>query len=346
MNLISFIKSKISGTAVKTTRDPDPNGKVTPANQTKRRPQAPRKATRNNKGPTATSKKKSNSTSLETFLARPPIKLQLNKCEYTLTAFRQGGICDVFKGTPNTKDKPVIAVKMIRAEWYTNSRVRRQFSTESQIVRDLHEKHLPQYVSRGLIDGKPYHAYEFIEGFQLINLSQKQDIFPPELVKDVSLDIISQLLNSLDYLHSRLVPIAHGDISSENIIFDNWHNIHLIDFGCAHFLKMASKDSHEWVGKPSFISPEQARGEAWDHRSDIYQAGILFYELVTATRWNIGKDSRNKTLFAASSEPPEEDFLDKQVGVHISRVIAKMLHPEPRLRYQSVKSVLKDLGVS
>ncbi|MBL4866512.1 MAG: serine/threonine protein kinase [Pseudomonadales bacterium] len=280
----------------------------------------------------------------EDYKTRPPILLQLDKCQYKLTPFKQGGICDVYKGTPETDDQPTIAVKMIRKEWYTNSRVRRQFSTESQIVRDLQEKHLPHYISRGLINGKPYYAYEFIEGFRLINLSQKQDIFPPELIKDISLDITKQLLHSLHYMHTTLNPIAHGDISSENIIFDDWHNIHLIDFGCAHFLKMVDRNAYQWVGKPSFISPEQARGEAWDQRSDIYQAGILFYELTMGARWNVGTDSRSKTLYAASAEPPSRDFLASEVGLDISAVIAKMLHPRPQSRYQSAKAVLKDMG--
>ncbi|MBV1880586.1 MAG: serine/threonine protein kinase [Pseudomonadales bacterium] len=272
-----------------------------------------------------------------------PTLLELNNVQYTLKPFKKGGICDIYKGLPNTKDLPTIAVKMIRKEWYTNSRVRRQFSTESQIVRDLRQEHLPRYISRGLLSGKPYFAYEYIEGFRLINLSQKRDIFPPELVKDIALDIICQLLRSLHYMHTKLNPIAHGDISSENIIFDDWHNIHLIDFGCAHYLKLADNNAYQWVGKPSFISPEQAKGEPWDHRSDIYQAGILYYELATGARWNTGTNPRNKTLFAASAEPPRPDFLAKEAGINISTSIAKMLHPQPQLRYQSANNALKDL---
>ena len=273
-----------------------------------------------------------------------PINVKLNIGSYRLEPFTEGGVCIVMKGFPKEAGQPKLAVKLVREQWLNHAAVRRQFSNESQIVKELNHPFLPKYLSRGLIDGKAYYAYEFIEGVPLINLSQEKDRFPPELIKDIATNIVSQLLEQLVHVQHRLKPVAHGDISSENILIDSKQRVYLVDFGCAHFVKQAHKDSYQWLAKPSFISPEQAKGEIWDHRSDLYQAGILFYELVKNRRWNTGKSKREKVLFAASIEKPGDGFLADIVGLEISRIIAKLLDPSPSLRYQTAKEALAEIN--
>lgn len=275
--------------------------------------------------------------------AQGPFEVQLNIGRYRMEPYTEGGICVVMKGIPLEPGKPKLAVKMVREQWLNHQAVRRQFTNESQIVRELNHPQLPRYRSRGLIDGKAYYAYEFIEGFQLINLSQEQQRFPPALVKQIAKDIVRQLLEQLHYLHNSLKPVIHGDISSENILIDTQQKIYLVDFGCSHFQKQASKEAYQWLAKPSFISPEQARGEAWDHRSDLYQAGILFYELLRNKRWNIGKSKRDKVLYAASTERQADMFLLDVTDARTSAFVARLLDPDPARRFQSAKEALDAL---
>lgn len=263
--------------------------------------------------------------------------------KYRLEPFTEGGICVVMKGIPLESGKPKLAVKLVREQWLNHAAVRRQFSNESQIVRELNHPYLPKYKARGLIGQQAYYAYEFIEGFPLINLSQEQGRFPPELVKQISVNIVKQLLEQLDHLHGGLKPVIHGDISSENILIDPQQRIYLVDFGCAHFLRQANKESYQWIAKPSFISPEQAKGEVWDQRSDLYQAGILFYELLMNRRWNEGRSKRDKVLFAASSARQADDFLANVVDAKTSAVVAKLLDPDPNGRYQTAKEAISAL---
>lgn len=264
--------------------------------------------------------------------------------EYRLEPFTEGGICVVMKGIPKSPGNPRLAIKLVREQWLNHAAVRRQFSNESQIVRELRHPFLPKYRARGLIEGKAFYAYEFIDGVPLINLSQDKSRFPPDLVKEISRDIVCQLLVQLDHIHGGLKPVAHGDISSENILINNRQQIYLVDFGCAHFIKQAHKESYQWLAKPSFISPEQARGDAWDNRSDLYQVGILYYELLMNRRWNVGRTKRDKVLFAASNDRQEDDFLKDVVDAETSAVIAKLLDPSPRNRFQSAREVLTALG--
>lgn len=272
-----------------------------------------------------------------------PFEVKLNIGRYRMEPFTEGGICVVMKGIPLEPDKPKLAVKLVREQWLNHQAVRRQFTTESQIVRELNHPQLPKYQSRGLIDGKAYYAYEFIEGFQLINLSQEQQRFPPALVKELAKDIVAQLLEQLHFLHSKLKPVVHGDISSENILIDSKQKIYLVDFGCSHFQKQASKEAYQWLAKPSFISPEQARGEKWDHRSDLYQAGILLFELLRNRRWNEGGSKRDKVLFAASNERQTDNFLLDVTDARTSSFVAKMLDPDPDKRFQTAQEALAAL---
>ena len=269
---------------------------------------------------------------------------KIGNAEYRLEPFTEGGICVVMKGIPKEPGNPKLAIKLVREQWLNHAAVRRQFSNESQIVRELNHPNLPKYRARGLIEGKAYYAYEFIDGVPLINLSQDKTRFPPNLVKEISRDIVCQLLSQLDRVHSGLKPVAHGDISSENILINNRQQTFLVDFGCAHFIKQAHKESYQWLAKPSFISPEQARGDAWDHRSDLYQVGILYYELLMNRRWNVGRTKRDKVLFAASNDRQEDDFLKDVVDMETSAAIARLLDPSPRNRFQSASEVLTALG--
>ncbi len=311
----------------------------------KKKPAQPKAAPRPAPAPkakAAASRKPVKSNAEQSLQAIKPINVKLNIGQYRLEPFTEGGVCVVMKGIPKEAGKPKLAVKLVREQWLNHAAVRRQFSNESQIVKELHHPFLPKYLSRGLIDGKAYYAYEFIEGVPLINLSQEKDRFPPELIKDIATNIVKQLLEQLVHVQERLKPVAHGDISSENILIDSKQRIYLVDFGCSHFVKQAHKDSYQWLAKPSFISPEQAKGEIWDHRSDLYQAGILFYELVKSRRWNVGKSKREKVLFAASKEKPSDTFLEDIVGIEISTVVAKLLDPNPRTRHQTAKEALAD----
>lgn len=314
-------------------RGKEPQRKAPPAPP---RPQLARKAV-------AKPETREKDTADPNSLYRRPFEVMLNIGRYRMEPFTEGGICVVMRGIPLDEGKPKLAVKMVREQWLNHQAVRRQFTNESQIVRELTHPQLPRYKSRGIIEGKAYFAYEFIEGFQVINLSQQRQRFPPALVKRLAKGIIAQLLDQLASFHVGLKPVVHGDISSENILIDSQQRVFLMDFGCSHFVKQANREAYQWLAKPSFISPEQARGELWDQRSDLFQLGILFYELLRNRRWNEGRSKRDKVLFAASYSRQPDDFLIKDTDPDTSAFIAKLLDPIPDNRFQTAKEALEAL---
>jgi len=261
---------------------------------------------------------------------------------YKLSPFKEGGICKIFKGMPERRHLPLLAIKTIRDKWVHHDKVRSQFHIETKIVKDFDDIRLPHYAGRGMLNSVPFYAYHFVEGTQVINLSQRPDLYPPDLISSLALRMVIQLFETLEYIHEKMNPVVHGDISSENVVINPSQQLFLIDFGCAHPLNQ-SIDNRSWVGKPSFLSPEQAQGKIWDQRSDLYQVGILYYELVTRVRWNTGKDTREKHLFAASAPRPKLDFLAHKVHISLSMIFAKVLHPDPKSRFQTAAQVLRAL---
>ena len=268
--------------------------------------------------------------------------IELQGKMYKLVPFKEGGICKIFKGIPERRHLPVLAIKTIRDKWIHHPKVRSQLNTETSIVHGLDHPRLPTYAGRGTLNSIPFYAYHFVEGTQVINLSQRPDLYPPDLISSLSLRMIIQSFETLVYLHNKIPAVLHGDISSENVVINPSQEMFLIDFGCAHLFS-EKMDNRAWVGKPSYLSPEQAQGQIWDHRSDIYQLGVLYYELVTRKRWNTGKDTTAKHQFALKAPRPKLDFLAHKVHLSLSMIFAKVLHPDRELRFQSAEEVLSAL---
>lgn len=268
---------------------------------------------------------------------------------FRLEKFEEGGVCQIFKGAPlpseYEEDTPTknIAIKRIRPKWHQHGAVQEQFKREIGIIRDFLHPQLPQFVDRGDLAGQNYYAYEYIEGVPLIRLCQDQMSYPTELVREISLSVIMQLLGQLHYLHDQMYTVVHGDISAENVVIDGSQKVYLVDFGCAYRKKKVTAQSYQWLGKPSYISPEQAQGDSWDHRSDLYQVGILYYELVAGARWNQGDEARDKILDASAKQAPRKDFLAHLTKPEISAIIAEMLEPDPNRRIQSAEECLRRL---
>lgn len=272
-----------------------------------------------------------------------PEQIELLGNLYHLGKPSQGGISVVAQATPEDPDLPNLALKMVREKWRDHVGVRRQFAGESSIVKSLDHPQLPRFVTRGRTNKQPYYAYEYFDGMPLIRLCQETEDFPPEETRKDAHRYISQLLEQLDYLHTRDNPVVHGDISSENVLLNAEEKVFLLDFGCAHLQHHPQPESFQWIAKPSFISPEQARGDRWDSRSDLYQIGIVYYELVTSKRWNRGRNKREKILFAGSNSPPPRKELMDLVGTKEATVLCGLLEPNPEHRYATAKEALDEL---
>ncbi len=294
----------------------------------------------------------------------------LNFNEYNLKFLASGGYGKVYIASHKYSKKPCLCLKFLNKVLTQSSIHLFHFQEELFLLKNLHHTGLPQLVHDGSNRGQPYLAYKHIEGrtilsllresvgsnrtlFQIINkpvhqlLEQMNILYtapPANMSQTIStllaMNIMLQLLEILDYLHSQTNPVVHSDISPENLLLDNSNKLFLIDFGCARTLKFGEKNNINWIGKPSYLSPEQAQGLDWDQRSDLYQAGIVFYELLCLHKKNFGVNEQEARIIAAN--PPLLSLL--YIPSILSGFIIKLLHPDLSCRWQTARECISELN--
>ncbi len=289
--------------------------------------------------------------------------------EYKLKHLATGGYANLYIASPRHLKKPQLCLKFLKKTLTKNSIHLNHFQEELLLLKSFQHTNLPQIIHNGSNDGRPYLAYIYIEGRSVLNLLQEsvrndrnliQAIKKPatwllehlnkssrvfhikknhKISTQLAIKIMIQLLTILDYLHSQPEPVVHSDVSPENLLLDHTNKLFLIDFGCAKKVKSGKKENINWVGKSSYLSPEQAQGLDWDQRSDLYQAGIVFYELLCHHKKNTGINEQKARIIA--SNPPLPNFFHIPSFLHA--FMTKLLHNDLDQRWQSANECMATL---
>jgi serine/threonine-protein kinase len=158
------------------------------------------------------------------------------------------------------------------------------------------------------------------------------------------LDIITQLLEALTYIHSH--GVYHRDLKPENVLIDYYSKVHIIDFNLA-LLKGARRvtwgNLSDVLGTPDYISPEQIQGKRGDARSDLYALGIITYEMLTGAVPFQGDNAlsiMNQHLTMTPSLPRQSN---PAIPLNIEAIIMKSIRKNPKERYQSAEAFLNDI---
>ncbi|MEE9412274.1 MAG: serine/threonine-protein kinase [Methylococcales bacterium] len=264
---------------------------------------------------------------------------ELDFKEYHLQYIASGGFASIYSALPKQPGTPHLTLKILRQSLLQKQAQLDRFEEELSILKSLQHSSLPELVHYGSVDELPYLAYKHIKGRTVLALLQKGHGSGGSILQ-IAIDVMTQLLETLDYLHNMSDPIVHSDVSPENLIIDQHARLFLIDFGCARILDSGQQGMAKWIGKPSYLSPEQAQGLNWDHRSDLFQAGIVFYELLTRRKKNSGKTERLARTIAANPPQPNLD----SIPASLNNFITKLLSIEPALRWQSASECISELG--
>ena len=180
-----------------------------------------------------------------------------------------------------------VALKLIHPHLVRESQVARRFAREARILQRLVGDHLASFLDYGeLPNGQLFMAQELVEGQSLDQLARGRPM-PPER----AMNILLQVCSALEVAHD--AGVIHRDLKPLNVIVetrDGKDHARVLDFGMAKILRGELKHSMNVLtqqnmvfGTPEYVSPEQARGDEIDERSDIYSAGVMLYELITGT---------------------------------------------------------------
>lgn len=255
-----------------------------------------------------------------------------------------GGMAEVFHATlPGfggfEKD---VAIKRMYRQYSDDATFVEMLTDEAKIVSQLHHPNIVQILDVGRVNDDYYIAFEYVDGVDLFRLLQKQFELGRDLPLAMALHIVAELCSALDYAHARrthsgeALSIVHRDVSPQNLLVGHQGEVKLTDFGIAKAAYRFTQTQAGMIkGKLYYMSPEQARGEPIDHRSDLFAAGILLYELL-CTRPLYG-DGKPKELLAKVGRGEYTWPADKKARVPMAllAVVDKALQRNANQRYQT-----------
>jgi len=220
-----------------------------------------------------------------------PIKSIPESKHYTMVRLlAEGGMGAVYEAQQFGTEgfKKTVAIKTILESYSTNAEFVRLFIGEAKLVADLVHENIVQVYHLGKTGNIYYIALEFVDGINLENFIDSHLERRMPLPIELGAFIISRVCRGLEYAHNKrgrdgqYLGIVHRDVSPKNIMLNYEGVVKLTDFGIAKARQvMEQQEGEVLMGKVEYMSPEQARYEATDRRSDLFSLGIVMYELLT-----------------------------------------------------------------
>ena len=257
---------------------------------------------------------------------------------HLLEPLGSGGMSCVYRAYDPVLDREV-AIKILPAELARDPVLRERFHEEARALGGVEHPSLIRIFAVGQEGPVSYYSMELITGLSLKEVLAAAG----RLTLAEAFAVLGQVLRALEAVHR--AGIVHRDVKPGNIMLDSSGRVVLMDFGLARRAERQDLTAAGAVlGTPEYMSPEQARGEKADERSDLYSIGVALYEMLAGRPPFGGKDTieilrqhvqaRVPPLLAAAPETPPE----------LQRIIERLLAKKPSERYPQVAELLADLG--
>jgi eukaryotic-like serine/threonine-protein kinase len=276
---------------------------------------------------------------------------------YTILEFlRAGGMGEVYKAR-DTRLGRTVAIKFLPSVLADDAAALDRFQREACAASALNHPRICTVHDIGDYRGRPFFVMELLEGQSLNERISGKPIPVPELV-----DLAAQTCDALQAAHAK--GIVHRDIKPANIFLMANGQIKILDFGLAKLVEESHSTATtvtateaeiiaraitrtrigRLMGTPAYLSPEQARGEEVDARTDIFSFGLVLYEMATGRSAFRGQTSGELINAILHETPPRPSALNPAVPSSLEQIILKALEKERKVRYQSAKELLTDLG--
>ncbi|MCX7719389.1 MAG: serine/threonine protein kinase, partial [Candidatus Sumerlaeaceae bacterium] len=251
----------------------------------------------------------------------------------------RGGMGEVWLAF-DTKLEREVALKVMRRELLANEEAVKRFYREARAVARLNHPNIVQVYSIGEEKGLIYMVMELVEGDTVTQRLRAVGRLPIE----PAVSIILQAAEGLGYACSR--GIIHRDIKPSNLMVTPGGQVKIADFGLAKMLQADTQvtQAGTTMGSPNYMSPEQARGEEADHRSDIYSLGISFYQMLTGEPPFIAETPLTVLLKHIQEPLPEPPSLKAICEGRALEVIKRMTAKRAEDRYSNYEDLANDVA--
>ena len=248
----------------------------------------------------------------------------------------RGGMANVYKAKCHRLNR-MVAVKILKSDLADNAEFRRRFRDESQAVAKLSHANIVSVYDVSRSDDMEYIVMELIDGITLKQYMERRG----QMDWREALHFVTQIMRALSHAHSR--GIIHRDIKPQNIMVLRDGSVKVADFGIACLADAAQTLTQEALGSVHYISPEQARGDRTDARSDIYSSGVVLYEMLTGRLPFEGDSAVSVAIQHLSSVPLSPRDINENVPEALELICMKAMNPNPDRRYASAEAMLEDL---
>ena len=250
-----------------------------------------------------------------------------------------GGMAVVYKAFDN-RDNRIVAVKILKDEYIANEEFRRRFKNESKAIAVLSHPNIVKVFDVSYGDMLEYIVMEYVDGITLKEYTKQQG----RVNTREAIYFITQILRALQHAHDK--GIVHRDVKPQNIMLQSDGTIKVTDFGIARFSRSETKTMTEGaIGSVHYISPEQAKGNVTDAKTDLYAVGVMLYEMLTGSLPFQSDNAVSVALMQLQKEPVMPRTLNPQISLGLEQIIMKAMQKNVIDRYQSASEMLFDIDL-
>ncbi|MBE6782415.1 MAG: Stk1 family PASTA domain-containing Ser/Thr kinase [Ruminococcaceae bacterium] len=248
-----------------------------------------------------------------------------------------GGMAVVYKAYDNIDDR-IVAVKILKEEFLANEEFRRRFKNESKAIAVLSHPNIVKVFDVSFGDRLQYIVMEYVEGITLKEYIEQQQVIN---CKEV-VHFTTQILRALQHAHDK--GIVHRDIKPQNIILLQNGNIKVTDFGIARFSRSETRTmTDSAIGSVHYVSPEQARGDMTDEKTDIYSVGVLMYEMLTGQLPFQSDSAISVALMQVNEDAVPPSAINEDIPTGLEQITMRAMQKIQRDRYQTAAEMLLDI---
>ena len=253
-----------------------------------------------------------------------------------------GGMAVVYRAFDQKKNR-IVAIKVLRPEYESDEEFVRRFSREAEAASKVSHENIVNLLDVGIDVDKRYIVMEYVDGQTLKELIRQQGSIDP----DTAIRMTIRILAAVDHAHRN--GIVHRDIKPQNILVDAEGRVKVADFGIAR-LKASQATQMETegggvsaLGSVHYFSPEQAKGEVADEKSDLYSVGVVMYEMLTGQVPFDGETSVSVALKHVNEAPKSMREIRPEISKALDEVVMRALCKDPVKRYQTAAEMAADL---
>ncbi len=255
-----------------------------------------------------------------------------------------GGMANVYKAVSLGQNGPVpagtiVAVKVLRAEYMHDPDLVHRFKNESKAISLLHHPNIVKVYDVSVTDRLQYIVMEYVNGMTLREYLNERG---GRISSRETVHFISQILQALEHAHSN--GVVHRDVKPQNIMLLDNGQLRMMDFGIARISRAENQLlTGKAMGSVHYISPEQARGEATDPKSDIYSVGVMMYEMLSGKLPFDADNAMDVAIKQISDTPRPLSSVAPDVPRALEEITEKAMAKLPENRYASAREMLDAL---